>query len=134
VRLELLLEAADRLVDKVLSERESDEPVTAALQRLDEDPDADIAELDEERADLDERATTEGGRAYSAACRAGAADPWPSAEGARTLIGLASGMLADVTNLMAAASGADEAPRLVVERDRLRHRLDRVSSRAVTLA
>jgi hypothetical protein len=133
VRLDQLLEAADGLIEQAAFENAASEIMETAILRLNQDMAADTDELDEQLGELEDRAASEGGRAYAAACRAGTHDPWPPSEGACTLVRLANDVLREVVDLVSAAIGSEDEAKLLAERARLQIHLDRISTRLENL-
>jgi hypothetical protein len=123
-----LVEAAEGLLAKEAADREADDVIEDALRRLAHDIDSPIDGLDERATELERLASLESGRAYAAASRVGAADPWPPRDGARELLQLARAGFKDAVDLVAAAGGSDDEGRVAAERDRLADRLERLSS------
>jgi hypothetical protein len=123
-----LVEAGEALVAKGGAIRQMNEVIEGALRQLQGNMDAAIDDLDDQTAELERLASIEDGRAYAAASRAGAADPWPPEEGARELLVLARGGLEEAVGFVAAAAGSEDGRRVAAERDRLQARLDRLSS------
>jgi hypothetical protein len=123
-----LTEAAEALLAENRATQEAQEAVEEGLRRLAEDESADIGDLDERASELERQASGEDGRAYAAAARAGAHDPWPPREGARELLGLARGTLKETVGLVAGAVGSESETRLAARLARLQTRLSRLSS------
>jgi hypothetical protein len=126
-KIAALIDAAESLVAERSARREANEVIDGALRQLAEDQDAAIDHLDEAAAQLGRRAETEHGRAYSAALRAGAGEPWPPAEGAEELAELAQRALQEAMGLIVRAASSEGIGRLEAERDRLVARLERLS-------
>jgi hypothetical protein len=122
----VLIEAGEELLAKADLESEAQRLFEESLRQLEKDP---AATTDERRLrELEELARAAGGRAYSAAARAGAADPWPPIEGARELVALAEHAFGRGLEAIESADGSGEEVRLRTEAERLRGRLDRLSS------
>lgn len=124
-----LLVAAEGLVASDDSLGRAEDTETMALDLLDGDPDASIDRLDAERMDFERQAREEVQRAYSAAARVGANDPWPPPERGRTLLRSAQTALAEAAQLLSSAAGAGDTARLTVELDRVTGRVRRLEAR-----
>lgn len=124
-----LIEAAEALRAKEAADRAAHEAIEEALRQLAEDASATVDNLEDQTNELERLALVESGKAYAAASRANAADPWPPEDGMRELVSLARAKLAKIGGLIRAAGGSVEEGRLRAEQGRLNDRLERLSSR-----
>ncbi len=124
-QVEALAEAGEGLLDKAVALSEAGAVLEAALGELAVDSNAAIESSDEKLAALERKAFEADGRAYAAASRAVASDPWPPDEGAQELLDQARYAYDEAARLVAHATGSSKAAALNAEADRIRIRLDR---------
>jgi hypothetical protein len=123
-----LIEACLALLAKGGALNEASEAIGRALRELEEGMVGTAADLEEEAVQFERQAAIDEGRAYSAAARAGVADPWPPADGARELLKLAHDGFQEAASLVAAATGSPDEASLTQELARLKASLSKVST------
>lgn len=112
-----LIDAAEALLGKERALAEAGEVIETALRRMDDH--GAIVEAEAVASELERLAAIDDARGLAAAAQAGAGDPWPPADGARELVGLAVERLAAAGALVVEATGAEDEGKLAAERDRL---------------
>jgi len=123
-----LILAAEALIQEADARKDSETLLNEAISRLDRGEAETAEELERRAGELEEVATAEQRRAYTAALRADAYDPWPPADGARELATEAKAALDEAEEMIEGADPGNRT-RLVPEHDRLREALQAVSTR-----